>query len=522
MILITSGAFISEEFQVELGKVPPSFIPLGNRRLYEHQVDSLRLCFPSIDLFLSVTDAYTLRESDRILLDRLNVKLIHVPDGLTLGDSILYVINSIGRYDETLRILHGDTLLIDFPHYEDIVALAQSEDGYSWELESVKGVNDTIWCGFFAFSDVKLLARSLTASRGRFVEAVRDYQRSRPQQMPIINNWFDLGHVNTYFRTRAKITTQRSFNDLLIENSVVNKSSLQQSKMEAEYNWYFSIPSVLKRYIPQLIDKSVLADGRFQYQIEYLPYLPLNELYVHANMQPVFWNKIFNLASKLMHDFSTAHQFDSVTKSKVDSDFHSLISDKTRVRFAAFMKHSGISCTKNIILNGELLPSLTEIMNHCIDATLSTQSMPTILHGDLCFSNILYDSRGDSLKVLDPRGINTSMHLTIFGDSRYDAAKFIHSVIGLYDHIKAGLFSLKTNGDLDFTFLIYVDDSTRLIQSNFMHTFSINGIGASELLPLVVLLFLSMLPLHSDNPDHQLAFLANACRLYSLWMKENL
>ncbi|EOH9591995.1 capsular biosynthesis protein, partial [Campylobacter jejuni] len=39
MILITSAKYLSADFTLEFGKIPPSFLPLGNKRLYEYQVE---------------------------------------------------------------------------------------------------------------------------------------------------------------------------------------------------------------------------------------------------------------------------------------------------------------------------------------------------------------------------------------------------------------------------------------------------------------------------------------------------
>jgi len=108
MIVIASAAFASSELQVEVGKVPPSFLPLGNRRLYQHQIDVLKRAFPKETIYLSVNDSYQLKNTDKISISKLGVTIVQVPDGLTLGNSILYVINTIGKYNETLRILHGD------------------------------------------------------------------------------------------------------------------------------------------------------------------------------------------------------------------------------------------------------------------------------------------------------------------------------------------------------------------------------------------------------------------------------
>lgn len=522
MIIITSGAFISSEFQVELGKIPPSFVPLGNKRLYEHQVESLKREFPYIDIYLSVTDAYEIRESDRILLDRLTVQVVKVPDGLSLAESILYVINSVGRYDETLRILHGDTFLREFPKYEDVVAVAYAEDEYSWEVEATADSIDKVWCGYFAFSDIKLFARSLTAARGKFVDAVRDYQKYRPQQTPLVDEWHDLGHVNTYFRTRAKVTTQRSFNDLKIQDGVVSKTSEQTIKMLAESNWFKSLPPTLKKYIPQLIDIQNIENGRLLYQLEYLPHLPLNELYVHANLPPAFWGKIFKLTSRLLNEFNTAIALTKMERDLIQLDFISLVNQKSRSRLELFVTEHNLSMLDPVEINNHQIPCLDVVISHCVEAVLKLPAIPGVSHGDLCLSNVLYDSRADNLKVLDPRGLNADQKTTILGDLKYDYAKFVHSIAGFYDHIVAGLFTLKNNGFMKFNLEIHVDQKTREVQALFDSRFILNGVTVKEIYPLVVLLFLSMLPLHADKPERQFAFLANALRLYVDWTKENL
>src|SRR5699024_6250012 len=87
-------------------------------------------------------------------------------------------------------------------------------------------------------------------------------------------------------------------------------------------------------------------------------------------------------------------------------------------------------------LNGYVLPSVLDIAQKCIKAVRNQPVIPGVFHGDFCFSNILYDSRGDRIKVLDPRGVSGSNE-SIYGDLRYDIAKLSHSVIGMYDHIIA-------------------------------------------------------------------------------------
>ena len=52
--------------------------------------------------------------------------------------------------------------------------------------------------------------------------------------------------------------------------------------------------------------------------------------------------------------------------------------------------------------------------------------------------------------------------------------------------------------------------------------FQVNGLRLTdrEILGITIHLFLSMLPLHSDRPDRQQGFVANALRLFSMEMDQ--
>ena len=51
MFLIMSGAYVGQELESEFGHIPPSFLPLSNRRLFQHQVD---LAPEGVEVYLSV------------------------------------------------------------------------------------------------------------------------------------------------------------------------------------------------------------------------------------------------------------------------------------------------------------------------------------------------------------------------------------------------------------------------------------------------------------------------------------
>ena len=69
----------------------------------------------------------------------------------------------------------------------------------------------------------------------------------------------------------------------------------------------------------------------------------------------------------------------------------------------------------------------------------------TPIHGDFCFSNLLYDCKVRLVKMIDPRGEFGVPG--IFGDRRYDLAKLAHSYAGGYDFIVADQFSVEVESE---------------------------------------------------------------------------
>ncbi|WP_421867960.1 hypothetical protein [Motiliproteus sp.] len=128
MFLITSGAYISQEFASELGCLPPSFLPLGNRCLYEYQI---ALAEPlSDDIYLSIPESFELSDYEQAFIAEHSVKLITVPEGLSLGESVLYCLNMAQCGNSQLQILHGDTLFQNLPKGNDLVSISPNSGYY--------------------------------------------------------------------------------------------------------------------------------------------------------------------------------------------------------------------------------------------------------------------------------------------------------------------------------------------------------------------------------------------------------
>jgi hypothetical protein len=171
-----------------------------------------------------------------------------------------------------------------------------------------------------------------------------------------------------------------------------------------------------------------------------------------------------------------------------------------------------------IEVNDKKYKSLDQIIP-ILDSTVKNNLMNCtyfcIIHGDMCFANILIDEKFNFIKLIDPRGQFGSFD--IYGDQRYELAKLFHSVDGEYDYIIKDMFTLEKHNN----HISYVIDSTKgsLLYSLMKECFSdlING-NLKEIEIIESLLFLSMIPLHSENQNHQLAMLATGLQILDRWV----
>lgn len=518
MILIASGAYVNPEFRAEFGLLPPAMLPLGNKRLVEHQIELVRKAFPGEEIAVSLPETYALTPNEQRIFFQSKVQLLAVDPAQSLKDAMVEALAKIDRHHKPFRVLYGDTLILDLPQAINCVAIAETEDTYAWEYEGAPD-KAQVWCGYFSFSEPEVFQRALEKSEN-YITAVRTYAQGHEQQHIHVQQWLDFGHINTYFKSRSKFTTQRSFNALLISDGCVRKTGEPHKKIAAEMHWFETIPRRLRTYIPQLIETQTQITPP-EYVLEYLPLPPLNEVFVHGRNEAPYWRKVVRQCVRFLNACAV-EPLDSRQRHSIAEDFDSLVNTKTFQRLNQYLsQQSFLNLDSRISVNGLQATSLHDVCTDCISRVLDLPAAPGVMHGDFCFSNILFDSRTGNIKVIDPRGMNSDGVLTILGDLRYDLAKLTHSLIGLYDHIVAGAYDCTCICDgpnPEYTLIIYGEDKIARLQAEFLQIEFFSGITMQGIMPLVVLLFLSMIPLHADKPDRQTAFLANAIRLYTTFV----
>jgi hypothetical protein len=466
-----------------------------------------------------------LSEIDNKWLNENEVKVVFTPDGLSLGASLVASINLTEHsLNSPLHVLFGDTLITSLPTGNDIITVSKSQDSYNW---AVVTNDDTNWLencknnlsanshnvvnGYFKFSQTRQLIKSITQSNWDFLGGLNRYHNEIGLTATKTEHWLDFGHVNTYYRSKAKFTTQRSFNELTITPDWIEKSSCNNQKIKAEANWFNTLPPMMRVYTPQFLGATD-EDGRFSYRLEYLHHTALNELFVFAEIPAITWKNILSSCVDFL-DSCLSHP---APKNATANHLNDLFGAKTESRLAEYCESQCININHKWLFNDEFSISLAELLDNSKRYLPSKKSHETVLHGDFCFSNILYDFRTGRVKTIDPRGLTSDNKLTIYGDIRYDLAKLSHSVLGMYDWIIAGYYSV----DIDvnrITFDLAGAHQHKEIQQAFIELIESRfELTALNLYAMQIQLFLSMLPLHADEPKRQKALFANAFRLFQI------
>ena len=94
---------------------------------------------------------------------------------------------------------------------------------------------------------------------------------------------------------------------------------------------------------------------------------------------------------------------------------------------------------------------------------------------------------------------------TIGGDIKYDLAKIRHSIVGCFDTITNGLYSIKYEGTNEIEFNVFKPKNYEIICDE-LDAHIEKKWNLDEIKMIEGLLFISMLPLHGDNVERQLAF----------------
>lgn len=315
--------------------------------------------------------------------------------------------------------------------------------------------------------------------------------------------WLDCGNPDGQAASHRALLQSRAFNELAVDGvtGTITKRSKNAAKLIDEINYQRLLPPELSVMFPRMTRFSVAWDEPFV-EMEYYGYPALSEIFVFENVDAGVWERVFE------HLFSIlTTRFMAVRRPLPPEAALAMYRDKTKERLEKLTRPRELvallHASQTVFLNGRPVPNLMNLLERLEPEIrrLSESLEACVIHGDFCFSNILYDLRSRLCKLIDPRG--SFGVVGIYGDPRYDVAKLYHSVRGFYDFIVNDLFKVVAGQNA-------VDLSIRCrpwhleVRERFERIF-FRRFEKREIVLITGLLFASMLPLHFDGPDRQLA-----------------
>jgi dTDP-glucose pyrophosphorylase len=517
----------------------PAMIPVGGRPVIYWTMNYLR----SLGLRKFV---FAVRQRGMFVEDFVNctfgqdcqIEFIVPPGEGGLGNTVAVLAQQV-RTSAVLVVL-GDTHF-QFQdagaifHDEPAVLVSQVEDSYRWCIAKTdeRGYLSQLLdkqpdlpfplnalIGVYYFPDREILIDAST----RAVDAANRERRRAEMSAILINinshasirvypaaDWLDCGNPDRQASSHRTLLQKRAFNELTIDETfgTVTKRSHNVDKFLDEINYFRLLPPDIAVLFPRVVDYSNDWSDAW-IKLEYYGYPTLSEAFVFENVNPSMWERIF----QHLHDIVTKG-FMSRRRPLPLSAIQEMYLDKTEQRLAQLSEPLElaelVACEKEIVVNGTPLLNLRALWPQIEEQVhrMAPQSTGSIIHGDLCLSNILYDLRSRVCKLLDPRG--SFGFAGIYGDPRYDVAKLYHSVYGLYDFIVNDLFHIELQGrQVQFELLSRSQhlEICRRFESAFFTDFD-----RQDILLITGLLFASMPALHYDAPRRQLAMYVRAVQL---------
>ncbi|SFU60204.1 hypothetical protein SAMN04487886_10718 [Clostridium sp. DSM 8431] len=535
-LIIPSAKIVSQDLQ-KLGKLPAAIYPLNKGIVLDYIYE---LYGEKVSNMVIVTKEKADKVEGTVL--KLPYKDIIQNEKLDELKDVGYTVLQGLKADESSNsviINFADTIVEDVREEieKDSFYYAEDEISEKWtyfeeENGVITSINDKtlnnssksesgkLFVGTFCIGDKEAFIGCLEdASHNEnnidsFYAALSVYSKTHKLKAVKANQWYDIGHSDKYYDTQLEVKA-REFNHIEIDKSrgILKKYSDNVSKFLGEIKWYLKLPDDIEYVRPRIFSYSLSYEKPYV-EMEFYSYHTLHELYLYGELSKSQWKSIFERIKFIITDFSRYKLKDENIKSALksmylDKSIERLEKLKKDERFIRFFN-------EDIKVNGVTYYSLSEIIEMLkveIPKRLYNSEEFQIIHGDLCFANIMIDENLNFIKVIDPRG--QFGKYDIYGDLRYELAKLFHSIDGKYDYIIKDLFDINLNKETNE--IIYgVQDKERdfnlfnELKASFKDIIDKNY---DEIELIESLLFLSMIPLHGESYNHQLAMLSTGVQI---------
>ena len=531
-LIIPSAKYVSEELQ-QVGKLPPIIYPINQRIAYDYIADCYSdilvkkiICHDGIDEVKNQLANYQDNGIQIIEVDRLvdlgysiyiAIKNLNCPIIINFADTILL---------EEKEIPNENCFLYTYDYPSEMWTFFEEKDGVIekiWDRVQFFGDKEKrLFVGVFSIIDTAFFAKCLEKAiickndeKNTFYDALKKYSQRYEMKAIQTERWFDVGHGSKYLVSNIAVK-ERTFNHIEIDKNrgILKKTSEAKEKFIGEILWYVKLPTDIEYVRPRLFSYSTNYMNPY-IKMEYYSYHTLHELFLYGKLDYQKWAKIFKMIHFVIEDLGRY----TISDEYIRDSLENMYLDKTLERFQQMKKMTYFEklFVKTININGKKYVSLNKLMKILEDEIprrLYGIKSFQIIHGDLCFSNILVDNNYAFLKLIDPRG--SFGHYDIYGDRRYELAKILHSVEGNYDSIiKEHFFQQYEEKDNRINYEIKKPNFNFDILELFIKVFDLQGEELENIRFIESLLFLSMIPLHEESHKQQYVMLAVGIELLS-------
>ncbi len=535
-LVLLAGGHVRQDYVSLMDVTSPAMLPyMGRPLIYIAVLSFLRLGGNKVLVVIPESERRVeafLRSSFGGRITLTIVRAPSLPGATPLGSlkAALNVATQSGSLDAAMLIAHGDCCygLEPFPMERPIVftsdyidsdkysSIYVTEDGYAFEeaWAGKKLVRQPGQTATAQFTDIGLyyvpsmndayLALKGSSLPVSTVGGLLFHLYGRQIALQSLPVWSDLGHLDTSANIRNQVLDTRECNQLDIDEmrGLITKRGRNHEKLLQEINYYNRLPRELTAYFPRMLESRIGKD--VSYTIEYYGYKTLSEYLVFYEVPTPVWRQVLTKILAIHAAFASRRE-PPIGADRVFEFYWGKIETRLgdRQHLTAILS---LLEAEEVVINGSIYAgwrTCRPVIQRRIH-DIASRCFITSIHGDLCCSNILYDPRTRLIKLIDPRG--EFFEEGCSGDPRYDLAKLLHSFHGGYDFILHEMYELNVVRKNQYEMTLLRSDSAREAEAVL---FQILGMWKEyelkDLLLLEALLFLTMLPLHSDDAKRQTA-----------------
>jgi len=385
----------------------------------------------------------------------------------------------------------------------------EKEQEFTLETELLVGLSNTFKCrwkydnafinesstecgvsGFFAFWD-KSKFEKLSTDNSLVRGFLTEEYTSENISTFFNHDCFEVGEKERYEELIAQGPNHRYFNKVNITEDLVYKECVDikyNSVHQNEKDWYEFVSGKFDR-IPKVYKTEPLVLQRIK------------------GKHP--WDDCYrsDVVENYCNTLDMLHNIDS--KEGNMGDCMSVYFSKPYQRVQEISRIVPMVHRPYININGKDCINPYNNLSYFEDIVSSISDVKTynIIHGDCTFSNTLVDDRGN-VWLIDPRG--TFGSTKIYGDKRYDWAKFYYSASGNYDSINSKQFKVSVISD-------YVNLEIKSNGYEVMSDYIISrsGMSKKEMLLINATIWLSLTGYVKEDIDAAMYAFYKGCELWT-------